>query len=396
MKTLLSLAVLLGLLAGPASLAPSIKDPAPRKVQVFLLAGQSNMEGHGQIRSLGTELDYPGYDKLLDLLRDKGNAKQSAKKRAKSKKQPAETKWATRDDVTIVWNVKQPTHGPLGVGWGANETEIGPELMFGTVMGEHFDAPVLLIKTAWGGKDVFCDFRSPSAGPPTGAAAEILAAERARDPNQEPREVGHYYRAMLEDIRGTLGSLDDVVPGYKGQGYELAGLAWFQGWNDYCRNGEAPGIIDQYPAHLAALFRDLRKDLNAPNLPIAIGEMGVGGLEFEARVKNPDDHEAAAMLAFRRAQKAVAEDPTLAHVTFVPTAAFWDDRLEALRRQADAYEQEKKAKGIPNTEENHLPDPADNAEFLSRGGHWYCHYNGSAATYCLVGAALAQALLDSK
>ena len=50
--------------------------------------------------------------------------------------------------------------------------------MFGTIMGEKYDAPVLLIKTAWGGKDVYCDFRSPSAGKPAGAAAEGLKRER--------------------------------------------------------------------------------------------------------------------------------------------------------------------------------------------------------------------------
>ena len=31
-------------------------------------------------------------------------------------------------------------------------------------------------------------------------------------------------------------------------------------------------------------------------------------------------------------------------------------------------------------------------EFVSQGGHWYCHYNGSAANYALIGYALAMAL----
>ena len=33
-----------------------------------------------------------------------------------------------------------------------------------------------------------------------------------------------------------------------------------------------------------------------------------------------------------------------------------------------------------------------NDEFLRLGVHWYCHYNGSAANYSLVGYALAEAL----
>ncbi|MFB0987592.1 MAG: hypothetical protein QMB94_14945 [Phycisphaerales bacterium] len=36
-----------------------------------------------------------------------------------------------------------------------------------------------------------------------------------------------------------------------------------------------------------------------------------------------------------------------------------------------------------------LPTPKLSAEFTSRGGHWYCHHNGSAAKKVRVGAALA-------
>jgi hypothetical protein len=39
-----------------------------------------------------------------------------------------------------------------------------------------------------------------------------------------------------------------------------------------------------------------------------------------------------------------------------------------------------------------LPTPELSAEFRRLGGHWYCHYNGSAANYSLVGYALAEAL----
>ena len=33
-----------------------------------------------------------------------------------------------------------------------------------------------------------------------------------------------------------------------------------------------------------------------------------------------------------------------------------------------------------------------NDEFMRLGVHWYCHYNGSATNYSLVGYALAEAL----
>ena len=102
------------------------------------------------------------------------------------------------------------------------------------------------------------------------------------------------------------------------------------------------------------------------------------------------------MVKFRKAQKAVADDQSLNNVTFVPTCDFWDTRLQELRRISDAYWNEKREKGIKNTEDNHLPTKQLNDEYLSLGGHWYCHYNGSAANYSLVGYALAEALnMDS-
>ena len=364
------------------SAADDLKAPAS-PVKVFILAGQSNMEGHGQIRSLEMLGEDPVHGKLLALLKAKDGS------------------WATRDDVTISWQAKNKKSGPLTVGWGYGDEEIGPELLFGAIVGEHFDEPVLLIKTAWGGKDVYCDFRSPAAGKPTGADAAML--ERQAADGQE-REVGHFYRQMISEIEQCLANIGDVVPGYQGQGYELAGMAWFQGWNDFCQwhvqiDGEKIGdqLIENYSKNLAAMFRDVRKDLKAPDLPIAIGEMGVGGHEMAARaIKNPDDREAVAMMNFRRAQLAVAEDPSLERVYFVPTSDYWDVRLQELRRISDDWWNEKRKKGIADTEDNQLPTPELNKEFQSRGGHWYCHYNGSASNYSLVGYALAEMLLKEK
>jgi hypothetical protein len=347
---------------------------AEEKVKVFILAGQSNMEGHGQVRSLDWLGQHPKYGHLLEKLKN------------------ADGSWTVRDDVTISWNIENKGVGPLTVGWGVEPHEIGPELMFGTIMGEKHDEPVLLIKTAWGGKDVYCDFRSPSAGKPTGDAASFLERERAENNH---REVGLYYRKMVADIKDTLANIEDVVPGYEGQGYEISGMAWFQGWNDFCQWPVAPGIIKDYPHHLSAMFRDLRKDLGVPDMPIVIGELGIGGHRIAEKAKNEDDHEAQALMDFRAAQRAVAADKSLKNVAFVPTAGFWDDRLQELRQMSNAYWDEKQEKGIEDTEENHLPTKELNDEYLSRGGHWYAHYNGSAANYSLVGYALAQALIES-
>ena len=68
---------------------------------------------------------------------------------------------------------------------------------------------------------------------------------------------------------------------------------------------------------------------------------------------------------------------------------FWKIRGRVV---IDAWWNDKEKKGIKSTEENHLPTKELNDEFLRLGVHWYCHYNGSAANYSLVGYALAEAL----
>ena len=58
--------------------------------------------------------------------------------------------------------------GTLTIGYGADlrrPDTCGPELAFGIAMYEKLKAPILIIKTAWGGKSLYNDFRSPSAGP---------------------------------------------------------------------------------------------------------------------------------------------------------------------------------------------------------------------------------------
>ena len=353
---------------------------ADKKVKVFILAGQSNMEGHGMLASLDHLGTHPKYGHLLKKLKNTDGS------------------WATRNDVTVYWNKesKKQKHGPLSTDWGAmTGKSIGPELMFGTIMGERYDEHVLLIKTAWGGKSVWSDFRSPGAGEMTWNEKRILKRDHWLKP-------GHFYRKMVSEIKECLANVKDVVPAYEGQGYEIVGMAWFQGWNDYGEwhlqlDGKrvGMGLIERYPHNLAAMFRDLRKDLDAPDMPIVIGELGVGGHEMAKRAKNPEQHEAVAMVQFRKAQKAVADDPSLKNVTFVPTADFWDTRLQELRIMGDKYWDVKRKKKIKSTDANVLPTKELNDEYWRRGGHWYCHYNGSAANSSLIGYALAEALNKS-
>lgn len=68
--------------------------------------------------------------------------------------------------------------GPLTSGYGARPTAFGPEYAFGIMMEKQLDQPVLIIKTAWGGKSLHYDFRPPSAGPYQPTSNEKQQLER--------------------------------------------------------------------------------------------------------------------------------------------------------------------------------------------------------------------------
>lgn len=216
---------------------------ADKPVKVFVLAGQSNMEGHGFIkadpkRNEGKgSLEYAAKDKatadkLKHLLGKKGG------------------EWATRDDVWIHYLDRK---GKLTVGYGVKDDRIGPELGFGHVVGEATEEPVLLIKLAWGGKSLAKDFRPPSAG----------------------GEVGPFYTEVVDRTKAVLKDLKKEFPEFGDRGYELAGFGWHQGWND--RVNQA--FNDEYEKNMAHFIRDIRKDLGVKNLPFVIAETGMNGPE---------------------------------------------------------------------------------------------------------------------
>jgi len=265
------LAVLLSFLVrAPAA------DAAP-PVKVFVLAGQSNMEGHGLIPADPNRNE--GRGSLEYLAKNPATAERFQPLLA------ADGKWAARDDVWI-WYLGR--HGALTAGYGAREDRIGPELGFGWVVGEAIDNQVLLIKCAWGGKSLAKDFRPPSSG----------------------GEVGPYYTQIVQLTKQVLSQLDNLFPAYGGRGYELAGFGWHQGWND--RINQA--FNDEYEQNMANFIRDIRRDLGAAKLPFVIAETGMSGPE--------ETHPRA--LSLMKAQAAVAQYPEFqGNVAFVGTRAFW-------------------------------------------------------------------------
>ncbi len=263
---------------------------AAGKLKVFILAGQSNMEGHGNARM--TERVRANLQKNKTFDRDKHNyldylAKESEKKARYKHLLDEDGDWATRDDVWFYWKKTGHRDGPVsseltvGLGAGGSRDRIGPELQFGHVMGDFFDEPVLLIKTAWGGKSLAVDFRPPSAGLPS---KDVLGArlEKINERNKErggplmtmvqmKESYGRFYRLMIEEVDSVLENLKTEFSDYDASaGYEIAGFVWFQGWND----GGSLEYAREYTENCKHLIGDLRKKYG--NMPVVIGTSGFG------------------------------------------------------------------------------------------------------------------------
>lgn len=81
---------------------------------------------------------------------------------------------------------------------------------------------------------------------------------------------GQEYTELVEGVNSALAHPENVFPGYRGQGVELAGLVWFQGIKD----GTSDAMAADYEQHLAHLIRDLRKDFKTPKLPVVVVALG--------------------------------------------------------------------------------------------------------------------------
>lgn len=246
-------------------------------VKVFILAGQSNMVGHGFVKAEPKRND--GKGSLEQVSRDPKSG--SRFKRLLMK----DGTWKVRDDVWIHFLDRK---GRLTVGFGAGPDTIGPELGFGYVVGDALREPVLLIKLAWGGKSLAQDFRPPSSG----------------------GTVGPFYLEVVRQAQDVMANVGIHFPELGGRKLELAGFGWHQGWNDRINTA----FVQEYEFNMANFIRDVRKDLKAPGLPFVIAETGMGG--------GAEQNQRA--LDLMKGQAAVALKPEFKpNVAFVGTRAFW-------------------------------------------------------------------------
>ena len=332
-----------------------------KPLKIFILAGQSNMDGHAKTSSFEHLAMDPDSKSLLTVMQDKNG------------------KPTVCDHVWISYaggkNDGQ-AHGKLTTGWGArldatkDGGKIGPEFTFGITMEQTLNEPILIIKTAWGGKSLHTDFRPPSAGAYEFNEQELKKmAQKGKVVNQakldREKATGRYYKKMIKHVKEVLADVGRVCPDYDPKaGYELAGFVWFQGWNDlvatdvYPNRGK-PGGYDLYSELMADFIIDVRTDLNAPKLPFVIGVLGVNGPvdQFSDRQKRLK----ATYSNFRKAMAAPADLPEFrGNVTAVLTEDCWDQELGAVALKKgevsrEAQKLRKANKGYPESSRDHQP-----------------------------------------
>ena len=306
-----------------------------KPLKVFILAGQSNMEGHAEVRTF----DYIGKDPLTaPLLKEMRNPDGTAR--------VCDKVWMSYLTGPYDGSANGEGLGKLTVGFGERgdnptrlSSKIGPEFTFGIYMEKELKEPILIIKTAWGGRSLNTEFRPPSAGPyklprevqevwdkhPEGAHGVPKLEERKKWQDDKDAASGVFYRMMVEHVKKVLADPKRVCPEYDEKaGYEVAGFVWLQGFNDLVDGMTYPNEnYDEYSRLLSHFIRDVRKDLSAPAMPFVIGVLGVDG------EKNVN---------FRKAMAAPAAMPEFkGNVVAVDTAPFWDHDIAAAEPKQGQY-----------------------------------------------------------
>lgn len=313
-KSMMSGVVALAAFAGMVG-AQAADQAKPGPVKVFILAGDSNCEGKAATSLMEHLLANPETAPTYKHLKKADGA------------------WAVRNDVWIRYLERK---GNLSVGYGCAATQFGIELQFGNVVGDSMKNQVLLIKTAWGGSGLSRNFASPSSGSTNNTC----------------------YVQMIDNIKDTFKNMKTLFPGYdEAKGYELAGFVWFSGWND--------AGMQNYDQSLASLIKDVRKEFGVTNMPVVIGELGVGGPDQPGK-ENP----------MRKAQRAVAERPEFkGTVKYVETAQYFDMKAFAMFRD-----------GTWKT--------TNKDEFAKISSDRPFHFMGSAKTFFMMGDAMGKGMVE--
>ncbi|MCA9216372.1 MAG: hypothetical protein KDB27_25060 [Planctomycetales bacterium] len=237
--------------------------------------------------------------------------------------------------------------------WLTIKGNIGPELQFGHVVGHTLDEPVLILKSCIGNRSLGWDLLPPGSEQfefegkiYAGYKESPLSWDKGTEPEPINWYAGKQYDDDIANAKKILANLGEYYPGYKGQGYEVAGFVWWQGHKD-----QNAAHASRYEQNLVHLIKTLRKDFDAPRAKFVLATIAFEGEKLSGHG-----------LTVANAQLAVSGErgkyPEFkGNVQAVDARPFWRDKS------------------------------------VSPSGAGY-HYNHNAETYMEVGNALGQAMVQ--
>lgn len=212
MKLPLALVSVVALALVPCTTALAEGKPAAGKhYTIYLLAGQSNMDGRAKAKDLTGDLaEFARPHEKVVIRSSSGGHKRKL-----------------RESQEIV---------QLKPGCNESPGQFGPEIGFGHAMAKsHPDQSILLIKVSEGGTSLRGDWNP-----------------------DDPKSLYHRLMAVGKE------TCDQITQA--GGTYEIAGMAWHQGESDSSKG-------DQYAPLLTAFINRIRTDLKQPDLPFVVGQI---------------------------------------------------------------------------------------------------------------------------
>ena len=254
--------------------------------------------------------------------------------------------WVARNDVWYKGVIAAAGSRWLGVSGG----RIGPEIGFGHAVGNHYDEPVLILKTSQGNRSLSWDFLPPGSerfehgGMIYAAYKESpLSWEKGTEPKPIEWYAGKQYDDCFNAAHEVLNNFDKQFPHWKGRGYQIEGFGWWQGDKDRYNEGHAL----QYEKNLVRLIKTLRQEFKAPNAKFVVATLGQ-----------------------------TAKDTAQGNEKLILEAQL------AVDGNSGKYPE---FKGNVTTVYTHP---------LSQGGASNSHYNGNSQTYMDVGLAMGEAMVE--
>ncbi|MGB6219417.1 sialate O-acetylesterase [Haloferula sp.] len=244
--------------------------------------------------------------------------------------------WITRDDVFYKGVVTATANQWLSIGCGAGGNNIGPELGFGHLLGNHHEEPVLILKASQGNRSLAWDFLPPGSERfekdgkiYAGYKDSPFSWDKGTSPEPINWYAGKQYDDCFGEVKKVLANFDESFPHWKGRSYEIAGFGWWQGHKDTGSELTA----QRYEQNLVNLIKALRKEFAAPDAPFVIATVGFEGRAMEGNT-----------LTVANAQLAVDGDtgkyPEFkGNVKTVDTRDFWPDSKESPKEQGFHYHQ---------------------------------------------------------